>query len=173
MLKDIQKEVDDLKKTLLPLLGNERTNFLRDLKTYVYVYCEITEDNKRIPIYIGKGKGDRCFAHLNNLEDISKTKNRKITNHMGTIHVIAIANLCELAAGTLMEGFLHKSLRWIPKGMNIEYLKKANSRLNAIAMMPKNIEHNRKSDVAIPISVRDSNDTEVVRAEIIMYLTPK
>jgi len=92
---------------------------------------------------------------------------------MGTIHVIAIANLCELAAGTLMEGFLHKSLRWIPKGMNIEYLKKANSRLNAIAMMPKNIEHNRKSDVAIPISVRDSNDTEVVRAEIIMYLTPK
>ena len=80
MLKDIQKEVDDLKKTLLPLLGNERTNFLRDLKTYVYVYCEISEDNKRIPIYIGKGKGDRCFAHLNNLEDISKTKNRKITN---------------------------------------------------------------------------------------------
>ena len=78
MLKDIQKEVDDLKKTLLPLLGNERTNFLRDLKTYVY--CEITEDNKRIPIYIGKGKGDRCFAHLNNLEDISKTKNIKITN---------------------------------------------------------------------------------------------
>ncbi len=104
---------------------------------------------------------------------VGMKKNRKITNHMGTIHVIAIANLCELAAGTLMEGFLHKSLRWIPKGMNIEYLKKANSRLNAIAMMPKNIEHNRKSDVAIPISVRDSNDTEVVRAEIIMYLTPK
>ena len=48
MLKDIQKEVDDLKKTLLPLLGNERTNFLRYLKTYVYVYCEISEDNKRI-----------------------------------------------------------------------------------------------------------------------------
>ena len=100
-------------------------------------------------------------------------KSRKITNHLGTIHVIAIANLCELAAGTLMEGFLHKSLRWIPKGMNIEYLKKANSRLNAIAIMPKNIEQNKKSDVAISVSVRDSNDTEVVRAEIIMYLTPK
>ena len=57
--------------------------------------------------------------------------------------------------------------------MNIEYLKKANSRLNAIAIMPKNIEQNKKSDVAISVSVRDSNDTEVVRAEIIMYLTPK
>jgi hypothetical protein len=39
--------------------------------------------------------------------------------------------------------------------------------------MPKNIEQNKKSDVAISVSVRDSNDTEVVRAEIIMYLTPK
>ena len=57
--------------------------------------------------------------------------------------------------------------------MNIEYLKKANSRLNGIAIMPKNIEQNKKSDVAISVSVRDSNDTEVVRAEIIMYLTPK
>ena len=104
---------------------------------------------------------------------VGMKKNRKITNHLGTIHVIAIANLCELAAGTLMEGFLHKSLRWIPKGMNIEYLKKANSRLNAIAIMPKNIEQNKKSDVAISVSVRDSNDMEVVRAEIIMYLTPK
>ena len=106
-------------------------------------------------------------------EFLKRVESRKITNHLGTIHVIAIANLCELAAGTLMEGFLHKSLRWIPKGMNIEYLKKANSRLNAIAIMPKNIEQNKKSDVAISVSVRDSNDTEVVRAEIIMYLTPK
>ena len=37
----------------------------------------------------------------------------------------------------------------------------------------KRIEQNKKSDVAISVSVRDSNDTEVVRAEIIMYLTPK
>ena len=95
MLKDIQKEVDDLKKTLLPLLGNERTNFLRDLKTYVYVYCEITEDNKRIPIYIGKGKGDRCFAHLNNLEDISKTKNRKITNLLLEKKLVSIFSLMD------------------------------------------------------------------------------
>ena len=47
--------IEKLKKHLLPLKGYERTNFLRDLKSYVYVYCEITEDNKRLPIYIGKG----------------------------------------------------------------------------------------------------------------------
>jgi hypothetical protein len=70
--------IDKLKKSLLPLNGNERKNFLNDLKSYVYVYCEIDEDNKRIPIYVGKGKSDRFFSHLKNLDDVSNPKNKKI-----------------------------------------------------------------------------------------------
>ena len=101
------------------------------------------------------------------------SKSKKVTNHIGTIHVIAIANLCELAAGTLMEGFLHPSLRWIPKGMNIKYIKKANSTLNATATMPSDIKENEVRDVIIPVVVIDENQIEVVRADIIMYLTPK
>ena len=62
----------------MPLTGTERTKFFRNLKTYVYVYCEIDEDNRRLPVYIGKGKSDRCLAHLNNLNDLSTDKNRKI-----------------------------------------------------------------------------------------------
>ena len=73
-------KIDKLKNLLLPLKGIEKINFLRDLKYYVYVYCEINEDNKRIPIYVGKGKSDRFFSHLNNLNDISNKKNRKIIN---------------------------------------------------------------------------------------------
>ena len=72
--------IEKLKKQLLPLKGNERAKFLRDLKSYVYVYCEISDDNRRIPIYIGKGKSDRCFSHLNNLGDLSVLKNKKIND---------------------------------------------------------------------------------------------
>ena len=54
--------IEKLKKQLLPLKGNERAKFLRDLKSYVYVYCEISDDNRRIPIYIGKGKVYNLFA---------------------------------------------------------------------------------------------------------------
>ena len=104
---------------------------------------------------------------------VGMSKSKKVTNHIGTIHVIAIANLCELAAGTLMEGFLHPSLRWIPKGMNIKYIKKANSTLNATATMPNDIKENEVRDVIIPVVVIDENQIEVVRADIIMYLTPK
>ena len=72
-------DLNKLKQNLLPLKGNERTKFFRDLKTYVYVFCEITDDNKRVPIYIGKGKSDRCFQHLKNLDDLSSAKNSKIS----------------------------------------------------------------------------------------------
>ena len=71
-------DMNKLKQRLLPLKGNERTKFFRDLKTYVYVFCEITDDNKRVPIYIGKGKSDRCFQHLKKLDDLSSAKNTKI-----------------------------------------------------------------------------------------------
>ena len=41
------------------------------------MYCSITDVNKRIPIYLSKGKADRCFQHLNNLTDTS-SKNKMI-----------------------------------------------------------------------------------------------
>jgi hypothetical protein len=99
-------------------------------------------------------------------------KKRGVTNHLGTIHVIAIANLCELAAGTLMEAGLMASMRWIPKGMNINYIKKANTTLIATAVMPEVVE-GQIADTIVPVSVLDANGIEVVQADIIMYLTPK
>ena len=103
---------------------------------------------------------------------VGMKKRRSVTNHLGTIHVISIANLCELAAGTLMEAGLMASMRWIPKGMNIHYLKKANSNLIAKAVMPI-IEEGEIADIIVPVSVLDVDGLEVVQADIIMYLTPK
>jgi len=113
------------------------------------------------------------FIEYNETEVVvGMKKKKKVTNHLGTIHVIAIANLCELAAGTLMEGALISSMRWIPKGMNIQYLAKANSILKATATMPL-IQEGVVNDVIVPVSVTDEDGIEVVRADIIMYLTPK
>lgn len=70
----------DIKKHFVSLKGNERSKFFRDLKSYVYVYCEIDKDNRRIPIYIGKGKSERCFSHLDNLDNLTSAKSKKINN---------------------------------------------------------------------------------------------
>ncbi len=61
---------------LLETFGSR--SFFDKLKSYVYAYCEISEDNKRIPIYIGKGKGSRCLSHLKNLKKKSDIKSKKI-----------------------------------------------------------------------------------------------
>ena len=77
-MKPFKEKVTEFKKQIFNLDGSERSTFFKDLKSYIYLYCEITEDNKRIPIYIGKGKSDRFFSHLNDLDDLSLLKIRRI-----------------------------------------------------------------------------------------------
>ncbi len=52
-------------------------------------------------------------------------KRRRVQNHLGTVHAIAMCNACELAFGLTLEAGLPTRLRWIPKGMTVRYLKKA------------------------------------------------
>jgi uncharacterized protein DUF4442 len=54
-------------------------------------------------------------------------------NHIGTLHVIAVANGLELAMGALAEASIPAHLRWIPKGMELRYLAKATSTVTAVA----------------------------------------
>ena len=77
-MKLTNEQINSYKKQIFAYEGFERSTFFKDLNSYVYLYCEITEDNKRIPIYIGKGKSDRCLSHLSDLNDLSSIKTRKI-----------------------------------------------------------------------------------------------
>ena len=99
-------------------------------------------------------------------------KRRSVTNHIGTVHAIAMANLCEIAAGTMMEAMLDPSMRWIPKGMSIHYLAKAGTSVEARALMPS-IQIGTAHDAVVAVSVRDAGGTEVVRADITMYVSPR
>ena len=52
----------------------ERKQFFSDLGYYTYALCELDDENRRKPIYIGKGKGDRCLQHLGDTKDSDKTR---------------------------------------------------------------------------------------------------
>ncbi|MEA5445694.1 hotdog fold domain-containing protein [Gammaproteobacteria bacterium AB-CW1] len=100
-------------------------------------------------------------------------KRRRVQNHIGTVHAIAICNMAELAAGVMIEASLPPSHRWIPKGMTVDYLKKAATHLTATAELDPLPAFGEGEDVPIPVSVRDENGEEVVHATITMWVTPK
>jgi acyl-coenzyme A thioesterase PaaI-like protein len=102
----------------------------------------------------------------------SMKKRHSVENHIGSVHAIAVANLCELAAGLVTEVTIPASHRWIPRGMTIEYLKRADTALVATARL-ENTEWAGTTDAAVAVSVTDENGQEVVRAVITMYVSPR
>src|SRR6185312_12677324 len=56
--------------------------------------------------------------------EIAIRDRRRVHNHIGTVHAIALCNLAELSGGMLTDDSIPDSLRWIPRGMTVEYLAK-------------------------------------------------
>jgi acyl-coenzyme A thioesterase PaaI-like protein len=103
---------------------------------------------------------------------VSMKKRRAVENHIGTVHALAMGNLCELAAGMCTEVTIPVGMRWIPRGMTIEYLSKAETDVVATARLDKT-EWTGPENVGVPVTVTDAAGKEVVRAVISMYVSPK
>jgi len=97
---------------------------------------------------------------------------RRVHNHIKTVHAIAMANLCEFVGGTLMEVSIAKNMRWIPKGMNIKYVAKAETDLIASCKIGF-IDWQDTQDVVVKVDVHDNMGNLVSTAEIPMYVSPK
>jgi acyl-coenzyme A thioesterase PaaI-like protein len=103
---------------------------------------------------------------------VSMKKRRSVQNHIGGVHALAMGNLCELAAGMMTEVTMPRNMRWIPRGMTIQYLRQARSDVSAEARLELR-EYNQKEDVVVDVEVMDREGTRVVRAEITMYISPR
>lgn len=103
---------------------------------------------------------------------VSMSKRRAVHNHLATVHAIAMCNLCELTMGVLAEAATPRSMRWIPKGMTVRYLKKAETHLTGTAEWPA-VTEGVKADIVVPVKVRDTAGQIVMDADITLYLSPK
>lgn len=99
---------------------------------------------------------------------------RRVTNHLGTVHAIALCNLAELTAGVMTDATIPPSMRWIPKGMTVEYLKKATGTMHGIAT-PDIPVVEAAAGYDLPVSVVVNNDAgeAVFRARIAMWVSPR
>ncbi|MDF3867928.1 hotdog fold domain-containing protein [Pseudomonas denitrificans (nom. rej.)] len=101
--------------------------------------------------------------------EVTFPKRREVLNHIGTVHAIALCNAAELAAGTMTDVSIPKGRRWIPRGMTVEYLAKAEGDVRTVAD-GRAINWNQEGDVIVPV-LAYVGDKKVFRADITMYIS--
>lgn len=108
----------------------------------------------------------RCIATIRH--------RRAVTNHIGTVHAIALCNLAEFTGGLACDVSIPPSMRWIPKGMTVAYLKKAVGIMRAVAT-PAFAPREAAEGYELPFEVEVQNPAgEVVfKATIAMWVSPK
>ncbi|MFN7220668.1 MAG: hotdog fold domain-containing protein [Burkholderiales bacterium] len=103
---------------------------------------------------------------------VSMPKRRAVHNHIQTVHAIALCNLAEIGAGTMMEASLSKNMRWLPKGMSVQYLKKAETDVEVICIA-NDIADGPARDSVVECTIRDTNGNVVATAQINMWVSPR
>jgi len=101
--------------------------------------------------------------------EVTFAKRREVLNHLGTVHAIALCNAAELAAGTMTDVSIPSDCRWIPKGMTVEYLAKAEGDVVAIAD-GSNLDWQSTGDLIVPVTAY-VDEKAVFRAAITMYVS--
>ena len=90
------------------------------------------------------------------------------------MHAIALCNLAELTAGLMTDASLPAPMRWIPKGMTVEYLKKAVGTMRAVATPAQPmVESEQGYDLPVDVVVTDAQGDAVFRARIAMWVSPR
>ena len=98
-------------------------------------------------------------------------KHRGVENHIKTVHVIAICNGLEMAMGFMAEASIPKHLRWIPKGMQVNYTAKAGSDIRCVAVLPGN--EWKEGDLPVTVTAYDENDVVVVEGVINLWISQR
>jgi acyl-coenzyme A thioesterase PaaI-like protein len=98
---------------------------------------------------------------------------RRVHNHIGTVHAIALCNAAELAGGLATDAAVDKTQRWIPKGMTVRYLHRASGTLTATAHVSIPPAGSIAQDAHALVEIRNSALEVVFDADITMWISPR
>jgi acyl-coenzyme A thioesterase PaaI-like protein len=107
----------------------------------------------------------RCVASIQH--------RRRVQNHIGTVHAIALCNLAEFVGGLATDAAVTPAQRWIPKGMNVRYLKKAIGPMRGEALVDPIGELVEGVERSAHVTVTDQAGETVFTADISMWVSPK
>jgi uncharacterized protein (TIGR00369 family) len=96
---------------------------------------------------------------------------RRVRNHLGSIHAMALANLAEMASGLAVLVGLPATVQGIVTGFSITYLKKARGRLIAECRAER-LDVTAEQEYEAAVAITDSQGDVVARATARWRLRP-
>lgn len=104
-------------------------------------------------------------------------KRRKVANHIGTLHAIALCNGLEAAMGALAEVTVPRDKRWLPKGMEVSYTAKADSDVTCVAQTSPELWNalpaDTGADLPVQVTGRRGDGTVVIDGTITLWVSPR
>ncbi len=125
---------------------------------------------KNIP-YTGSIKADIQKLEPGHCEVLLKFR-RSNTNHLNSVHALALSNLGELTGGLAVMTGLPSHIRGIVTNINTEYLKKARGDLIAIASVEIPAVNQPKTTHLIQANIYDSEKDLVCTVNVKWLLSP-
>jgi len=125
----------------------------------------------KIP-YTGSIKADVQVLEPGNCEVLMKFR-KSNTNHLNSVHALALSNLGELTSGLAMMTGLPPNIRGIVTNINTEYLKKARGHLLAKARVEIPNVPQAKTEHQIQAHIYDQGDDLVTTVTVKWLLSPQ
>jgi acyl-coenzyme A thioesterase PaaI-like protein len=122
--------------------------------------------------YFGSVRPRFTVVEPNHAELVIRDR-RRVHNHLGTVHAIALCNGLEAAMGALAEATIPQDRRWIPKGMEVSYTAKATSDVTCIAETDPDAWTGDDPDVPVRVRGVLADGTVVIEGVIRLWVTER
>lgn len=96
---------------------------------------------------------------------------RSIQNHLGSINAGALCTLSEMTGGLAVDATIPKDLRWIPKKMEVAYLRKARGAL--VGSCSVDVKTLVPGDAVVTVEIKNTSSETVMRADILFYISQR
>ncbi|WP_338748001.1 hotdog fold domain-containing protein [Janibacter alittae] len=108
-----------------------------------------------------------------NYAELSIANRKAVHNHIGTLHAIAVCNGLEAAMGLLAEATCPGGMRWLPRGLRVDYLAKSTTDLLCIAETDASDWARGPGDVDIRVKAVRTDGVVAVEGVIPVYVSMK
>lgn len=108
-----------------------------------------------------------------NYAELSIRNRKRVHNHIGTLHAIAVCNGLEAAMGLVAEATCPADKRWLPRGLQVSYLAKSTTDLLCVAETDPEQWAATPGDVDIRVKAVRTDGVVVVEGVIPVYVTQK